>query len=202
MQDKIARSFRHKIKNFEFTRKRIEDLYSKKFIVGRDLQTLYEGLFLRLVTSFESFLEDLFLQIMLGKTCYPKSRVKPRVEFRSITVLREVLLQTHDYLEWLPYQKTLNRANSYLRGGRPFSQLTDAQISKIREAIRVRNSVAHSSEYSKIIFEKKVLGNLILSPRERTPAGFLRSTVRINPPLCRFQLYLSNFSRISHDLTK
>ena len=202
MQEKLGRLFRVKLKSIEYTRIRIEGLYARNDIVMRDVSILYEGLFLRLITSFEAFLEELFFKILLGKSDYPTRYVKPRINFRSANILRDVLMQNQNYLEWLPYNKTLTRANSFLRGGRPFTCLTDSQKSKIKEAIRVRNCVAHSSEFSRSIFKKKVIINLILSPKERTPAGFLRSLVRINPPLCRFQLYISNLSRMSYDLTK
>jgi hypothetical protein len=202
MQRQLAAQFRKKISKIELTRQQIENLFDENRMREREILILYEGMFLKLVTTFEAFLEELFIKIMLDKTSYSIRRVTPRIVFRSGRILREVLLQGQDYLEWLPYPKTVARANAFLRGGRPFTELSNGEISKIKQAMRVRNCVAHASDHAKRIFEEKVIGNLPITPRERSPSGFLRSLTRINPPLCRFQVYLNDFSRISYTLTR
>lgn len=57
----------NQIKSLELTRKRMENLHSNGTIFRRDLEHVYEGIFLKAVTSFESFLENLFIGLLYEK---------------------------------------------------------------------------------------------------------------------------------------
>ena len=50
-------------------------------IVRRDIEQIYKGLYLETVCSFERFLEDLFLGLLVGRITHPSSSVVPRVTF-------------------------------------------------------------------------------------------------------------------------
>jgi hypothetical protein len=130
------------------------------------------------VVEFETFLEFLFSNIMLGKTVYPAGRVVPRIDVRSPLVLVDVLHEGKRYIDWFPYSETERRANSYLRGGRPFTQLSATQKHSVETWLWIRNAVAHSGKHAQSVFEQNVVGSTPLPPRERTPAGFLRSEIR------------------------
>ena len=137
-----------------------------------------EGLFIGAIVEFESFLELLFMGVVLRKTLYPGGTVTPRIDVRSQGVLEEVLLDGRRYVDWFPYSLTETRAKSYLRGGRPFSSLSISQKQSLERWLWIRNAVAHSGRHAQQVFEKNVIGTTPLPPRERTPAGFLRSEIR------------------------
>ncbi|HET8891285.1 MAG TPA: hypothetical protein VFQ41_20445 [Candidatus Angelobacter sp.] len=173
----------------------MEKLLADDRLARRDLERVYEGLFLSAFTRFEVLLEDLFFGLLVGRvSCYSCDSY-PRVNFQSEKVARQVILRERRYLDWLPYGKTEELAKSFFRGGRPFTRLDDGEKSKLQTSLFIRNAIAHKSTYSSKIFTEKVLGSTPLAPRERTPAGFLRSQYRINQT--RFQLYMNDVLAVS-----
>jgi hypothetical protein len=175
----------------------MEELYATDRIRRRDLESVYEGLFLRAMNALESFLEGLFIEVMLGNARFPGNRVAVRVAIASRGTLWEVLLQGDDYLDWLPYGRTEERAKTFLKNGRPFTVPSDGDRSKLKQCMVVRNAIAHTSPFSSEQFEKKVIANLNLSSRERTPAGYLRSVARTSPTFVRFQICASDLADIA-----
>jgi hypothetical protein len=175
----------------------MDSLHSQGQIVLRDLESVYEALFLRAVTSFEAFLEELFISILREKTTYSQSRVSLRMRAANSAALLEILLQGKDYMQWLPFNATEQRANLYLKGGRPFSELTNGDKSMMKTITTIRNAIAHRSDFAMRQFETKVIGNQSLLPRERTPAGYLRVAVSSQPPQTKFDSYMGELSRLS-----
>ncbi len=193
-------SFHNSLKNLDYTRKKMERLFSERRIVKRDLESVYESLFLRAVTSFESFLEALFIAILREKVTYTGARVSVRIKTTPKGAIWDILLQRDQYLTWLPYNNTEDRAKLYLKDGRPFSDLTDGDRSTIMTITTIRNAIAHKSEHAMGQFRNKVIGSMALLPQERSPAGFLRSPVR-GGQQNRFQVYVAELGRVAAALT-
>jgi hypothetical protein len=59
----------------------------------------------------------------------------------------------------------------------------------LEQVVAMRNAIAHASPHSLAVFRKEVTANLILLPRERTPAGFLMSLHAAHPRQTRFELF-------------
>jgi hypothetical protein len=190
--------FLRKIQGVERTRARVEKLCVRQQLTIRDVESLYEGLFLRSVTAFEGLIECVFFQALRGQI--RTSTVGGKITATSNAVLRDVLLDGKDYLEWLPYNRTLDRARRYLRGGRPFTHIENDDLGKLTQITRIRNAVAHSSKHAKEVFRKKVIVNVALLPREQTPAGFLRSLFRSAPAMTRFEMFLAELGRMASTL--
>src|ERR1700735_1522715 len=113
--------FRRSLKNLNYTRKRMEELFLSGNITKRDLNSVYEALFLRAVTRFESFLEELFLGILEKRVKYKKTRkISLKMAPKSHQALIDIVFQQNRYLDWLPLDKTIDRADFYLLGSRPF----------------------------------------------------------------------------------
>jgi hypothetical protein len=188
------------LRRLDYTRGRMEELYGRKRIVLRDLHSVYEALFLRAVTSFEVFLEDLFVSILTNKVRYSRTRVSVRMTAISTQALMDVLLQGQNYMAWLPFGRTEDRAKIYLKDGRPFTELTDSDKSVIRTITTIRNAIAHGSTHATSEFKRTVIGSRTLLPIERKPAGFLRSTVRTAPTRNQFEVYVGELARIAAKL--
>jgi hypothetical protein len=154
---------------------------------------------MRAITTLEAFLEELFFLAVLGRSDHSKSRALPRAEFQSRAVLSEFVLEGRDYVDWLPYRATENRALVYLRQGRPFTELSDGQKSQIKEWHVTRNAIAHPGRHAQEQFRHKVIGQMALLPHEKTPSGFLRS--KVQPNLRRFESILSGMLQIGSDLS-
>jgi hypothetical protein len=189
--------FMYSLQEIDHTRKRMEQLFRAEKIVQRDLHSVYESLFLRAVTSFEVFLEELFVAILDNRISYKSTRVTVRIKATSTQALMDVLLQGQSYMTWLPFTNTEQRAKIYLRDGKPFSELTDGDRSLIRTITTIRNAIAHRNRHAINEFKRAVIGAQVLLPREKRPAGFLRSPVRAGPPRNRFEVYVGELVRIA-----
>lgn len=179
----------------------MEDMHRNGSIALRDIHSVYEALFLRAVTSFEVFLEDLFVSILEERAQYAKRRkVVLRMRTTSHEALRKILLQGDKYMNWLPFKNTEDRANLYLKDGKPFSDLTGPDRSTITTIHIIRNAIAHRSTHATNEFKTKVIAQLPLLPREKVPAAYLRSQVRGAPIQNRYEVYVTELARIAEDL--
>ena len=172
------------IRQSDVTRRRVESEFRKGTLVRRDVEIVYEGLFLRAVVAFEDFLESVFFLTLTGKSS--------RLAWRSIlggraTDLCACVMGDKKYLDWLPYDRTLSRANLYLRSGRPFTLLKDDDKGKLTQIVTIRHAIAHSSDSAYAKFKKDVIGSTHLPPDERRPAGYLRGFASLGTT--RYQLY-------------
>lgn len=201
-RDQLLEEFRLVLLALAGTRARAEDAAQAGMMTTSDLEGIYSGLFIQATNEFEAFTERLFFAIALGRVSYPRRRgVAARLSVRSAAVLRDVLHRGDDYIQWLPYGHTLGAAEAHLRGGRPFTSLTEAQKQSVKEWSVVRNSLAHHSDHAQRVFERKVIGNRAVPPRERMPRVFLRSTTRLNPPRTRLEVYFSEMLDVARSLT-
>jgi hypothetical protein len=171
----------------------------KLFTVGRirrtDLDSVYEALFLRAVTSFEVFLESLFIAILEGRAKYSKRRVQVLMSVSSREALMQILLQGDSYMDWLPFANTERRAKLYLKDGRPFCELNDGDKSIIKTITVIRNAIAHKSPHALSEFERTVIGSRSLLHYERRPAGFLRSRITSGPAQSMFEVYMGQLGK-------
>ncbi len=197
MPGRILHLFSRRLQEIEWTRKRMEALHRARSLRRRDIESVYEGLFLRAINAFEAFLESLFIEVMLGKAQFARRKVALRISTPSRRTLWEVLLQGESYLDWLPYKRTEERAMAFLKSGRPFTVLDNGDRFRVDQCVQVRNAIAHSSAHAARQFHKKVIGSLNLPASERTVAGFLRSIARTSPVFVRFQICMSDLAQVA-----
>lgn len=107
---------------------------------------------LRAFSLLETYLEEVFYLSMLSRhACAAIGSVLP------VTTRSEVELliysdgrRRENYLTWLPYDVTVDRAESYLLGGQPYSWLRfrPVELAALKELTVIRNAVAHPSAYA------------------------------------------------------
>lgn len=193
-QDDLGK-FQRSLQRLNNTRSRMEILFAARRINRTDLDSVYEALFLRAVTSFESFLEDLFILILLGRVQYSQNRVKVLMSASSKEALMQILLQGNAFMNWLPFANVEKRARLYLKDGRPFTDLNDGDKSQLKTITVIRNAIAHKSDHALSEFERTVTGSIPLLQNERSPAGFLRSRITSGPAQSRFEVYMGHLGR-------
>lgn len=190
--------------SLDSVRQRFERLATTHVIPRRDIEHVYEGLFLKAYAAFESFIEDLFLGLLVESAdIYSnKQSIIPRVKIRSYIIARELIKgsERKKYVNWIPYDNTLDLAKQFFRGGRPFTELNTAQKQHILKCAIIRNAITHNSKYSATRFGSYVLGST--PARERTPAGYLRGLYRISPPQTRYENCASELLRIAKFLAR
>ncbi|MGV3483425.1 MAG: hypothetical protein ACO1RT_03285 [Planctomycetaceae bacterium] len=179
----------------DLTRQRVEELFAKGKLRERDALLVYEGLFLRAVVGFEDLLEKIFFSILEGNS--PKRAWKCRLTGQK-KALRESVLNSKPYLDWLPYERTVDRANIYLVAGKPFTLVETADQNKIQQVLYIRHAIAHQSDSALLKFRTKVIGSTPLPSKERYPATFLRGISTSSTR--RYEVYANSLGTIANKL--
>lgn len=182
----LSDAYTSRLRRFDRARAKVERLLLSGHVTRDDASLLYEGIFLRTVTTLEGLLEDLFIGLLTG-TIDAGRNVHPRVTFRSQLVARDVMLGGRAYVDWLPYHHTEKRAEAFFRGGLPFCHFDKTDKRELDRIIIIRNAVAHQSRAALHKFENEVVGTTPLLSSERTPAGYLRSIFRGAPAQTRYE---------------
>lgn len=199
----LAEVLTRRFKTLEVTRDQIEELAGKGQLSRHATSRMYEALFLSAHVAVEAFLEELFIGLLIdgGGVTSDRNDVQARVVIRSHRIARELITGPgRKYVDWIPYDRTMDLAKLYFRGGRPFTDLSPASKQVLARSHVIRNAVAHRSRYSMSQFEKHVIGNTPLPPRERTPAGYLRGLFRASPAQTRFSNLLAQLAAVSREL--
>jgi hypothetical protein len=182
----------------------MDRLHAKELIAIRDLNSVYESLLIRAFVGFEQFCEELFFMILKKKIKYSDRKIGVNVECPTHSALYTVIIEKGKFLDWLPFDKTLQRVERYIpkKGGdlvcgRPFWDLDRASKDILQRIYLTRNAVAHASTQALEKFENGVIGSLPVLPRDRVPANFLRSQVTAVPKRVRLEEYLINLGAIA-----
>jgi hypothetical protein len=205
MNHKVLSAYHRQLINLDYTRGRMESLYAQHRVSLRDVSAVYESLFLRAVVGFEEFCEELFFEILDGKTRYATSKVIIKFTAVSSAASREIVLHRQKYLTWLPFSSTEERVGLYFvrRGpdetaGRPFMEVQSLDKKTLEKIVLIRNVIAHRSAHAIRMFEQSVLADTALLAGEKTPAGFLRS--QSTPSKKRFEDYIETLASIAKQI--
>ena len=115
MSRKVLAEFQARLASVESTRAKMETLFVANAIDIRDIETVYDAMFLRVVTGFEQFCDDLFFSIIHRQIRYPKPRqVITRIKADQDTI-QAILFSRGDkkYLDWMPYKNTIARSELF-----------------------------------------------------------------------------------------
>jgi hypothetical protein len=201
----LADTLAHRFRSLEATRVRIEGLARRGSLSQRAVLQMYEGLFLSAHVAAESFLEELFLGLLVTGRGITSARndVLPRLEIRSHAVARELITgPSKNYVDWVPFDRTITLAKLFFRGGRPFSDLNQQHKDTLFKSHIIRNVIAHRSRHSVKQFDRHIIGSASLPPSERNPAGYLRGFFRVTPAQTRFSNLLAQLLLCARDLAK
>ena len=196
-------SFAGHVRRLDSTRRRIDGLAASGALSRPAAEQMYESLFLGCFTSFEVFLEEAFLALLVPP---PGSRIsaraRPRINVKSLSIARELVVGPgKKYADWIPFDRTLNKAELFFRGGRPFAELTQPGRDLVAKASVIRNAIAHRSRYSELEFETRIIAGAPLPPRERRPGGYLRGSITATPPLTRYENYATALLTVARSFT-
>jgi hypothetical protein len=194
-----AKALIARLQQLEHTRSKMEHLFSDSRIAKRDLEHAYGAIFLAAFSAFEGMIEDLFLKLLAARISPPKG-TRPLIRFRSDLVARNVVFGGRNYVDWFPYDRTTDRAKLFFASGRPFSNL-DKNDSKVIEGLCIiRNALAHKSHHARHRFDDEVIAGKPLLPKERTPAGYLRSLHSIGPNVTRYEQLVQEITELAQRL--
>ncbi len=189
------------LRYIEQTRSKTERLHQEGYLVRRDLELVYAGLYLDAITFFENFIEDLFIRLLVGTVVHPSRLVVPKITFKSPVTCRNIVYGGRSYVDWFPYRQTQERAEMFFQKGLPFAALRDSDKENMNQMLCIRNAIAHKSRHALARFNRVVINERPLLSREKTPVGYLRSNYATSPPQTQCQLIFNNIVTIAHELS-
>ncbi|MDJ0732057.1 MAG: hypothetical protein QNJ33_18930 [Crocosphaera sp.] len=191
------------VRKRETIRTKIENLLTNNILDENEVFIFYEGLFIGLFTDFEKFIGELFCGFVEGKITiygYKINEIR-KVKIAPQSDIEEVILGGKQYLDWLPYERTIERAKIFFYDGIPFTNLDDDQKNNLRDYHKIRNAIAHKSRKSEAEFNKTIK-NSRLPPSEQTPGGYLRSKPRGQGQQTQYEIASAQLIQIALNLCR
>lgn len=209
--DGLSKKLISHLNNMELTRSKSEILLSSGHLSNRDVNLIYSGLYIEAVTSFERFLEDLFICLISNQVIHLSKRVKVKTIFDSKNHAWYALHGERNFIDWFPYKHTSKRAKAFFYKGLPFTGLdkyiniaTTASLDKriinfCEKLLIIRNVIAHKSNQSKKRFYSEIVSKTSgLRSKEKKPVGYLRGTHTVHPVLTtRYQQIIDEIKFVS-----
>lgn len=115
----------------------MERLCAQSMVGKRDTEHVYGAIFISACASFEAMVEDLFFKLLTSRVRCPGS-VQSKVAFRSDLAARGVVFGDRKYLDWVPYDLTVKRAETLFYGGRPFTKINSNEKALIKKACVIK----------------------------------------------------------------
>ena len=127
---------------------------------------------LKLFGKWEKFLEDIFIEYMLGEHSRNGQMVNRYVNPINREHAYKMIQNVNLYPDWSDVEKILTNARNFFENGGAFEILktVKAELTSLK---KVRNSIAHISIRAKKDFENLVQGKIGYLPDGITPAKFL-----------------------------
>ena len=141
-----------------------------------ELEAVYELSFLNIFSSFETQMVELMKTNMLlpvGSDGNVRSLATPRSRVQA----GRLLLGTSRYVSMMPVEQLERIAKVYLKNGKPFTLLSQAEKGEIAKSYAIRNHIAHQSDDSRKMFKKKILDQVSIPAQRHTAGFYLRSQI-------------------------
>jgi hypothetical protein len=183
------------------TRRRIEriDDGEKVYLANKDLDIFYEGMFLKSVTLFEAYIEELFIGLLYDKYKLDTTKKVQKILFPNRKLAVNYLRNGKSYLDLLPYDKLAKTAKIHFKMDNPFLKLSKDSRKLIEETFVIRNAIAHSSFMASTKF-KEFINNKhnTLPKKDRTPTRFLQSLN--NSSQTMFEIYIIELNVLANSI--
>lgn len=200
MPSKAFQQFSAQLVDLESAQGRLESALGNGISPNSDILLAYEGLFLRLVVAFESYLEAYLAELLDNAHTPSVTGFVRLVQFQTPAVREAVISALDDYVAWLPMDRTIKVAALYLENGVPFSAVDSTGRSRIKQMLYIRNAIAHSSAHALSQFVDKVIGNAKLPISEQSPAGYLRGAVSSSPRTTRLNIFFQQLLIVAQSI--
>ena len=129
----------------------IADLPYKKEISLKEKEMLLEALLLRACALWESFIErEIIISINLDPSNLLKEVDLPKKNKLNIKLIRAIIFSDH-YRDFHDIERSMSFLNRVIvEKNNPFKKITNTQKEKINFTYKIRNYLAHYSEFSKM----------------------------------------------------
>ncbi len=169
---------------------------SNTYIANRDIDVFYEGMFLKVVTTFEAFVEELFVGLLYNKYSLPTRKKVQKVIFNNKKTVINYLLFNNRFLNLLPYHKLSDNHRVFYNEDNPFNTLTVHQKEILTDIFIIRNAMAHNSLTANKKFKNFIARKHPLLTSIDNPSIFLQSLN--NPNQTMFDVYVIELNSIGN----
>lgn len=135
--------------------------------------------FLQIVTAWEDYIESVFVRYIAGasspKKYKPVSRIsaaKDILHAYQLLSLNDKYSQKRNHLGWNNWNEVESLAKIFLEFGRPFTKLSQIEMERLKDAITIRNRIAHNSSKCRSAFIELSKRHLGLGKNNALPQGF------------------------------
>lgn len=133
---------------------------------------IIENIILNICSSWEKFLEDVFIAYMQGNQSENGSSVTAYVAPVNDEHAYNLIKNVTTYPDWTDLNKIKINAENFFENGGPF-KLLDTLRGDINAIKKIRNAIAHTSKRAREDFENLVRGKIGHLPMDITPAKFV-----------------------------
>ncbi len=174
----------------------LASLRTRNVIAVDELSLASEAALLAVHTALEKFVRELFLECLAGLSGI--DQVRSRIRVANTEEARLILLDDRRYIEWLPLERTLQRAQSSLGYGQPFVKLwgRESVVRHVNNMHITRNRIAHSSDEALSKYHKHISKGDAAYDR---PAYWL---LRSNGRTTNFDLIADSVAKIADALSE
>jgi len=162
-----------------------------------------EGVFISLFTSFENFLEEVFLLYCMERPNLsgekPTSFLKPR----SYQHAAEMIKSSQPFLDWASPDTVIDRCKVYLLDGMPVKNVLTTNLTMLRDLKKIRNHISHRSRESEMEYIKVLRRNFKTTPARIPGVGeFLLMDDPHNVGSYFLNSFFDFYEKIAADITR
>jgi hypothetical protein len=144
---------------------------------SNQINLITEGIFLRGFSSYEKFLEEIFVFYARGRSTRSGDAVESFLRPRNGTHARDMIKSHMTFLEWNSPEIIIQRCDIYLRDGGPIKMALISNLTRLGYMRRIRNAIVHRSREALDRYATVVRNELRVMPLEiPNPGEFLLST--------------------------
>lgn len=133
---------------------------------------IIENIILNVCSSWEKFLEDIFIAYMQGNQSENGIAIRVYVSPTSDEHAYNLIKNVTTYPDWTDIAKIMVNAENFFENGGPFKLLHTLK-GDLNAIKKIRNAIAHTSKKAREDFENLVRGNVGHLPNDITPAKFV-----------------------------
>jgi len=133
---------------------------------------IIENIILNVCSSWEKFLEDIFIAYMRGNQSEHGSSVMVYVSPTSDEHAYNLIKNVTVYPDWTDITKIMINAENFFEDGGPFKLLNTLK-GDLHAIKKIRNAIAHTSKKAREDFENLVRGKVGYLPTNIIPAMFV-----------------------------
>lgn len=158
--------------------------------IGRHTNSGIEAAFLQVHKNWEVFLEEILICFLNGEPVLAGAPVVPQLTVADRELIRSILYQDKNYIEWTNVDVIRSRFNRHLTPPNRVVDCLNAISQDLNDITIIRNFIAHSSGTAKSKYEKLVKQRLGGNPDVSRASSFLKSLDRESQNLTYFDRYI------------